>query len=292
MEEWREIKGFKNYEISNLGRVRVKKRRAINKNGEYQTHPEKYLKIHKRGITPYFKVSYDGWQNRKQISLIECLAETFLDYDKEKDIAYTYKIDETNLTLDDIVVEKNSSIGVLYKDLGEGYIEVEKGYFLNTKGELYSMDRFVKRNTGVVEFKAGKKIMPNYNKVTTYYQYRTMSKCSKTIHRLVAETFIPNPNNLPCVNHIDGDKSNNSVDNLEWVGYSDNLQHAYNILKRPKNATKIKKRACKAINKNTKEESYYESIAEASRNTGISETQIRRIISNECINKLYEFQYI
>lgn len=124
------------------------------------------------------------------------MAETFLDYDKEKDIAYTYKIDKSNLTLDDIVVEKNSNIGVLYRDLGQGYVEVEKGYFLNTKGELYSMDRFIKRITGVVEFKAGKKIMPNYNKATTYYQYRTMSKCSKTIHRLVAETFIPNPNNL------------------------------------------------------------------------------------------------
>lgn len=51
MEEWRQIKGFENHEISNLGKVRVKKRRIINKNGEYQTHPEKYLKIHKRNNT-------------------------------------------------------------------------------------------------------------------------------------------------------------------------------------------------------------------------------------------------
>ena len=292
MEEWREIKGYEYYEISNLGRVRVKRRKILNKNGEYQTHPEQYIKIHKRSFTPYFKVSKDGWQNRKQISLIECLAETFLDYDKENDIAYTYKINKINLTLNDILVEKNSKIGVLYKDLGDGYVEVEKGYFLNTKGELYSMDRFVKRNTGVVEFKVGKKITPNYNKVTEYYQYRTIERCSKTVHRLVAETFIPNPDNLPCVNHIDGDKSNNSVENLEWSSYSENLKHSYDVLKRPINATKIKRRSCKSINKITGEQKIYQSIAEASRNTDVSETQIRRLIDNECINKTYIFQYI
>ena len=45
---------------------------------------------------------------------------------------------------------------------------------------------------------------------------------SKTIHRLVAETFIPNPNNLPIIDHIDRDKTNNVVSNLRWVNHSEN----------------------------------------------------------------------
>lgn len=63
-----------------------------------------------------------------------------------------------------------------------------------------------------------------------YKYYRLSCNNQKKMfyaHRLVAEAFISNPNNLPVVNHKDGNKLNNNVNNLEWVSYSQNVEHAY-----------------------------------------------------------------
>lgn len=67
------------------------------------------------------------------------------------------------------------------------------------------------------------------------YGYRVVKLCkygkcrTLTVHRLVAKSFIPNPNNHTQVNHIDGNKDNNNVNNLEWVSMSENILHAYRM---------------------------------------------------------------
>lgn len=181
----------------------------------------------------------------------------------------------------------------IWKDI-EGY----EGYYqVSNIGNVRGLDRIILRKTGFYEKHKGRTMAIRYNKRLNMYE-TYLSKGGKRkalkIHRLVAKAFIPNDDktNKTTVNHLDGDRANNSFDNLEWCSYSSNLQHAYDVLNRPVNSAKVGRRSCKSINKNNNKETRYASIAEASRKTYISETQIRRLIANECINLNYEFYYI
>ena len=67
-------------------------------------------------------------------------------------------------------------------------------------------------------------IHTGYLRVTLYKNGKTQNRY---VHVLVARAFIPNPDNKPFVNHIDGNKQNNSIENLVWATPSENIQHAF-----------------------------------------------------------------
>lgn len=90
---------------------------------------------------------------------------------------------------------------------------------------------------GQIRNKYTKKILKGNQKSSGYIEY-CIYHDEKVFyllgHRLIAQTFLPNPNNYEVVNHIDGNKSNNTVENLEWIDYSGNNKHAWdNLLNKP-----------------------------------------------------------
>ena len=92
------------------------------------------------------------------------------------------------------------------------------------------------------------------------------------VHRLVATAFIPNPKNKKEVNHIDGNKSNNYVDNLEWNTHSENQQHSIKTGLRTKSG--LPKQKCRCIETNQE----FESLLSASKYFSCDHGSIRNSI--------------
>jgi hypothetical protein len=102
---------------------------------------------------------------------------------------------------------------------------------------------------------------------------KNMTQKTKTVHRLVATAFIPNPDNLPCINHIDENKNNNSVNNLEWC------THQYNNTYGTFTERRIKKRY-KVVRQYDMDGNFikeYTGLVNAQKETGINRNNITSV---------------
>jgi len=142
-------------------------------------------------------------------------------------------------------------------------VNLNNNYMVNEIGEIYS-----KRKDKILTPKL------NYDGYLRIQLWNKGRNIFVSIHRLVAEAFIPNPDNKPFVNHIDGNKQNNRVDNLEWCTQQENIKHAYKMglskveLNNPNTSTKVHQI------KNGDIINTFPSTMEAERQTGICRSNI------------------
>ena len=139
-------------------------------------------------------------------------------------------------------------------------------YKVSTIGNVYS----IKRNRLL-------------NQNLNYCGYLIVShyKTKKLVHRLVAEMFIPNPLNLPEINHIDGNKQNNVINNLEWCTHIENINHSMKTGLCNNNGKswrlKLNETQIKEI-RQLNGKLFHKEIAEK---YGVSTVQITRILNNQ-----------
>ncbi len=193
----------------------------------------------------------------------------------------------------------NTQIENLDGEVWRDVVGYEGTYQVSNMGQVRSIDRIVPcRKKGYTTItKKGRILKLSTNRLgykeAHLYSYQEQKDKIISVHRLVAFAFIPNPDqeHLREINHIDENKSNNRVDNLEWCDRAYNTRYGSSRIRAIKNSPNVRKVA--QYSKYGKLIAKYETIADAARATGLDGSSI----SKACRGKLktnggYTWRYV
>lgn len=221
MREWRPVPGFPSYEASDAGCIRNVNTGNLLKNS---------VRKDGTGVPNVSLVRNNGKVSTYETRFV--IACTFMELDIEarpKPKLEYIDGDKFNNAVSNIRIKDPCSL------VGEEWRPVkgwETIYHVSNLGRvkrLAHVDKYVRSDTGkTVDRYVADLIMKlqdhdGYDEVGLIYMNKTEYIM---VHRLVAQAFVPNPDNLPQVNHIDGNKRNNKLSNLEWCTGQENIDHA------------------------------------------------------------------
>ena len=164
-------------------------------------------------------------------------------------------------------------------------------YQINRHGQVKRLSSTVIDKNGIAFYRRGRILATR----KTRLGYVQVDMCEngvisgRFIHVLLAQAFIPNPNNYPLVNHKDENPSNNDLSNLEWCNHSYNALHS---VERIREAHAKERRAVCRIDPKTKEEVQYIGIRDAARKNKVHHSNIRHAILHNSYCGGYKWKYV